>query len=250
MSKTSKAPKNDRQRRIEEARRRQAAQERRRRLIIGAAVLAVLVVVAVIGIVVQSNRSGSAKSTASTRPSGVLANGAIPMGAAVSAGQTAPTLDIYEDFQCPYCGQLEQGSGADLQQLATAGSVQLRYHLLSFIGLDSVRAANAAGCAVDVGAFAPYHAKLYANQPKENTNGYSTDNLLKWGAEVGLTTPAFTDCVRTSRYQGWVKQVQDQSSKDGIVQTPTLLLNGKPVDNAITLQPAQLKAAILAAKGG
>jgi protein-disulfide isomerase len=250
VSKTTRPrPNTDRARRLREAQRRQAAQERRRRFVIGGAVLAVLAVVAVIGIVVQSTRSAST-STAHALPAGVLADGAIPVGSAVAApgGKPPVVVDLYEDFQCPYCGQLEKSSGATLQQLADDGTAQIRYHVLSFIGPDSVRAANATGCATDAGKFAAYHGALYANQPKENSGGYSTDNLLRFGSQVGLTTSEFTDCVRKSRHAGWVAQVQDKSSKDNIVQTPTVFLNGKVLDTNVALQPDQFKAAILAAK--
>jgi hypothetical protein len=48
-------------------------------------------------------------------------------------------------------------------------------------------------------------------------------------------------------YDNWVRQTTDQSSQHGVVQTPTVLVNGRQVDSAVT---AQGLAAVNAADPG
>ena len=81
-------------------------------------------------------------------------------GSCVNPGAPAnvPTLDLYEDFQCPICAEFEQRFGADITSLAEKGQVKLVYHTLSFLDDNlrndsSNRAANAAACAADQDKF-------------------------------------------------------------------------------------------------
>jgi hypothetical protein len=53
---------------------------------------------------------------------------------------------------------------------------------------------------------------------------------------VGLTSPQFQRKVRDGTYDNWVRQVTDQSSQQGVIQTPTVLVNGRQVDTALTAQ--------------
>jgi protein-disulfide isomerase len=110
-----------------------------------------------------------------------------------------PVLDIYEDFQCPICAQFEKLQGDYIESLITAKKATVVYHTLSFLGPESVNAANAAACSADEGKFLQYHRALYANQPQENTGVWSTDVLgilgqaslrasMTWPTKVGSIT--------------------------------------------------------------
>ena len=101
--------------------------------------------------------------------------GGNPAGAGVVAYPGAarpgvPTVDLYEDFQCPVCGQLEERNGRSIFEMAKAGDIKLVVHLMSFLdgNLDndsSKRAANAAFCASDAGRFPEFHAAVFAALP-------------------------------------------------------------------------------------
>ena len=71
--------------------------------------------------------------------------------------------------------------------------------MMSFIGADSVRAANAGAAAADAGKFKPFHDVLFANQPTENTGGYSNDKLIQFGAKAGLTSSDFKNAVNDGK---------------------------------------------------
>jgi protein-disulfide isomerase len=57
-----------------------------------------------------------------------------------------PVIDIYEDFQCPVCAQFEAAQGDYLEGLIADKKATVVYHTLSFLGPESIAAANAAAC--------------------------------------------------------------------------------------------------------
>ena len=75
-----------------------------------------------------------------------------------------PVIDIYEDFQCPVCAQFTQLNGPYIESLIAEKKATVVYHTLSFLGPESVNAANAAACAADDGKFLEYHRLLMMNQ--------------------------------------------------------------------------------------
>lgn len=159
-------------------------------------------------------------------PAGVGGPGqGIAFGAAAGSGK--PVVDLWEDFQCPICGELEKASGEKIRQLADSGQVRLVIHPASFIGEESVRAANAFGCASDAGKALDLHAYLYAHQPPERSGGYTVDDLLAAGKAVGIDSAQYQSCVKGGTYEGWVGQVADAMSKAGVTGTPTVFVNGK-----------------------
>ena len=95
-----------------------------------------------------------------------------------------PVIDIYEDFQCPVCAQFEQLNGDYIESLIADEKATVVYHTLSFLGAESVGAANAAACAADEGKFLQYHEALYANQGAENSGKWDATTLIGLGAKL------------------------------------------------------------------
>ena len=56
-------------------------------------------------------------------------------GVVVTAGSpTAPvTLDVYEDYLCPYCERLENRSGGDIGTALNEGKIKVNYHALNIL---------------------------------------------------------------------------------------------------------------------
>jgi protein-disulfide isomerase len=81
----------------------------------------------------------------------------------------AKVIDIWEDPQCPICKHFEDANGDYIESLVRENKATVRFHVLSFLGDESVRAANASFCAADEGQYLDYHHALYAVQsPLEN----------------------------------------------------------------------------------
>ena len=134
----------------------------------------------------------------------------------------APTLDLYEDFQCPICGQLEKLFGAQIRSLAAAGDVKLVTHTMSFLDDNlhndsSLRAASAAACAADAGRFGPYHDAVYAGQPAKEGQGYTDAQLEGFAKTAGITGSGLHHlaAVRQERAAHGVRQGGPDPEREG-----------------------------------
>ncbi|QGN57129.1 thioredoxin domain-containing protein [Nostocoides sp. HKS02] len=221
-----------------------------------ATVVAVLVIAAVVTAVILSSRGSqqAASTGGSTLPKNVAAMGA---GIVVNPGAPAnvPTMDLYEDFQCPVCGRFEQLYGTDVTQLAAQNKVKLVIHTLSFLDDNlrndsSNRAANAAACAADDGKFLQYHAAVFAGQPAKEGAGYTDAQLASFAQTAGITGSALTawqSCYSAKAHNQYVQSVQTQADKDGVNGTPTIKLNGATVALSTLTAPQSLDDAVKAA---
>jgi protein-disulfide isomerase len=207
--------------------------------------LVIGVVVAVLAIMVVPTVISKTKSVSQEIPSTVSAeNGyAIAFNTELTG---VPVVDIYEDFQCPICQQFEGLNGQYINSLITDKKATVKFHSLSFIGPESVRAANAGACANDEGKFLDLHFALYANQPtSENSGVWTNDGLIEIAKSSGISGSSFSDCVKGAKYQGWVGKVAEAGSKAGVNSTPTVFVNGKEIDrNTEYFSADKFKAAV------
>jgi protein-disulfide isomerase/uncharacterized membrane protein YphA (DoxX/SURF4 family) len=205
-----------------EQRRRDA--DRRVRLFSVASAL-VLIAVTMTGIGIQSARVGH--PAAGPTPQTVTAQD----GATTGKADAPVTVDLYEDLQCPICQQFETSAGPVLKEYVDSGKVKAHYHVVSFLNRASTtqystRSGSALYCAADAGSFQPFHDVLYRNQPAEGSAGLSDAQLVSYGEQVGITGNTFAQCVLGHKYADFVSTISDQASKDGVVGTPTVLVNG------------------------
>ena len=236
-------------RKTAEAKRRLAAlleqrrQQGERRVRIASAASA-LALVALVGIGVGVQAARIPAPTGPT-PAGVSLAGGVTLGKA-----SAPvTLDLYEDPQCPVCAQFESQVGPAISGWIASGTVKVNYHVISFLDSASTtkyssRAANAlyAAAGVSPDAFTRYHQLLYQQQPAEGSAGLTQDELVRLAQQAGAGAAA--DQIRAGTYADYVTRATEQSSKDGVTGTPTVLVNGKAVQQP-TLD--QVTAAVNAA---
>ncbi|MEY5018298.1 MAG: hypothetical protein RJB54_216 [Actinomycetota bacterium] len=158
-------------------------------------------------------------------------------------------IDIWEDFQCPYCKFFETEMNQYLESLVRENQAKVVYHMASFLGQESVRAANAVNCAVSEGRFIEYHRALYEVQAAENSGIFSNKNLIEIGKRLGITNPEFENCVNDLKYADTVSNVAKSMKKNGVEGTPTVFLNGKQWNRTSSeFQLEEFKAAVEAAK--
>ncbi len=224
-------------------------------VVIGAVVAAVLIVGVVVAILIGSSGKTSTGSSGSAEPKGVVAGDA--GGILANAGtvkSNAPTLDLYEDFQCPTCGALEKAMGPTMASMAKAGDIKLVVHTLSFLDDNlkndsSKRSANAVACASDAGRFLEYHAAVFAAQPAQEGAGYTDAQLTAFASEAGITGAALTTwqkCTTSGQHNQYVADTQDAAGRAGVNSTPTVMLNGKNITATLSTPEAlvaQVKAA-------
>jgi protein-disulfide isomerase len=228
----------------------------RRRVITAVAVLLALAAVVVGGVLWQRSRSAPPPATAHqvTTSYPVRMDGSIVVAGADTA---RVTVDAYEDFLCPACGAFEKRDGSKIEQGLTDGTVRVRYHVLNLLDDRSnppgysLEAGAAALCAADAAAFPSYHGSLFANQPREGGRGYTADQLIQLGHDVGIPSGSFDSCVRDGTHKADVSGNLQQAMADPSLRrggsggasyfgTPTVVVNGSVVDlgNAAWLDDA------------
>lgn len=218
-------------------------------MIAGIAVVAVLAI-AVIGYVVfQGNKSGTSTTEPIPQASAdkVISALAVRDGNTVLVGKdTAPvTIDVYEDFLCPICGTFEKTYGSDIKKAVEDGKLKIRYSMLPMLNGKSdppgysTDSANAALCVADDGKFTAFHAALFSKQPEEGEAGYTKDQLIKLGKEVGVTSAAFESCVQNNTYKTQLDELMSKTSNDPVLRdaetgrfrgTPSVAANGQLVN--------------------
>ncbi|MCK7622064.1 DsbA family protein [Streptomyces sp. RS10V-4] len=236
--------------RLQAQRAKERTRSRRvRQAVVGGAVVAALAVAGGIAVWVSSGGgSGSTADHAFALPKQASDGDkpAVPVG---SPGARS-TLTVWEDFRCPACQQFETGFRPVIHELQDSGRLKAEYHLATLIdgntgGSGSLNAANAALCAQDAGKFREYHDVLYAHQPPEQQDRFADKAyLIQLAGKVpGLVTDAFTACVRSGRYDGFVRKSNAAFAAGGFRGTPTVLLNGKDLAQVKggQLTPADLK---------
>ena len=168
-------------------------------------------------------------------------------GSAISFDNgAATTIDVWEDSQCPVCKLFEDANGAYIESLIREKKANVRYHVLSFLGDESVRAANASFCAADEGQYLDFQKAIYAVQSTvENSGFWSNETLVEMGKKIGITSTKFEDCVTKGSKVDLVQANSESMSKYGVQGTPTVFINGKQwerTQNAFVLD--EFKAAV------
>jgi protein-disulfide isomerase len=202
------------------------------------AIVAVVVIAAiVVGVVVtMNNRASEAAGPAANYP-------VARTGAVITAGQAAApvTVDIYEDYLCPYCERLESAYKDQITTALNAGQIKVNYHAISILDRASspagysTRAANAAICAADAGIFPAYHAQLYADQPSEGSAGFSIQELTDKGTALGANAQ-FAQCVTAQANTGLIESATNTAAATPALQsngnfgTPTVAIGGQKID--------------------
>jgi peptidylprolyl isomerase len=189
---------------------------------------------------VASEASSSFSRSPSSKPIAPLASSVkLPLG--LSAPDYAfefnssaqERLDIWEDFQCLNCGKFEAANFPFIQEQILGKNLNVVFHPLSFIGVESQRLANAALCAADQNKFLEIHKLFFQNQAKtENSGIWTTSYILRKSATLALTSPSFVSCVNKATYSGALTRINGSIKANSITGTPTVLLNGKQLNRA------------------
>ena len=190
-----------------------------------ALLVAVAIVVAAL-LVVLSQLGGAGGGSA--KDVGEFYSG-IPQDGTTLGEKDAPvTLYLYEDFQCPYCGQFDREMFPDLvDDYVRDGQVKVVAETMAFLGSDSITAARAALAAGEQNRYWPYHTLLFENQGEENS-GYVTNDFLRGLAEQtpGLDVPKWEDQRAGDSFVKELEAVQAKAQASGVNSTPTLIFEG------------------------
>ena len=203
----------------------------------------------------------------STRPKGLAA--ASPVDTTLPPvqsegyvlGSANAPLEVIEfgDFECPQCGRFATLTEPDVRsRLINTGTIRLRYidYPLPMHG-NTWNASRAAACADEQGKFWEMHDAIFANQ--DRWNGEATRNpdkvLKQIGAQIGLKTDAFDQCIDTKKTQAKVQAHHEIATKRQVNATPTFVIGDQQiaaympydqfksmVDSALAKQGSPVKA--------
>ena len=147
------------------------------------------------------------------------------------------TIQLYEDFQCPACGQFARETLPEVvERHVEPGDAKLVSETLVFIGPDSVPPARAAFAAGQQDRYWQYAALLFENQGAENS-GYITDEFLTDMARQteGLDVNEWNE-ARQGSFEKELQSAQQRAQEDGVNSTPSLVVSGP--DGQVTLRGA------------
>lgn len=205
-----------------EMRAAQQKRERARRLLTIGGVVLVMVAI-VVGAVVISKLSDDPATA-----------GDAEYGVAIGPEDAPHEIVIYEDFLCPFCGELERQSAERLQELADDGKVRVEYRpfeLLSQFGDYSKEATNAFAVVLEEEGSEvakAFHDLLFENQPAEDSAEFpSADELVALAVEAGADEDAVRGGIEGLDQQDWVDEATAAAKKAGVSGTPTVVLDGE-----------------------
>ncbi|WP_199442551.1 DsbA family protein [Umezawaea beigongshangensis] len=220
----------------------------RTKVLIGVVAVVVLAAAVIGGVVLSKNSGGEPTLTPVAGKTVTTAPSTRDGGVVVVGEESAEvTVDVYEDFLCPFCGEFERTYGDQIKEQLDAGTVRVRYHTLPMLNSYSspegysTDSANAALCAADEGKFPAYHESLYAQQPEEGDAGYTKQELIKLGTDLGITGDAFASCVNGDEHVAEAQQELadakstphlqvDRNGQKGFRGTPSISVGDRVLD--------------------
>jgi protein-disulfide isomerase len=230
-----------------DAERAEAARLARRRRAWQLGAVAGLALIAVVAAVAISSSAGDPEPSA-PRESSLFAG--IPERNGVLGDPDAPvTVTEFVDLQCPACAAASSQSVPTLiNDYVRTGKVKLQARTLSFLGPDSVRAAQVAAGAERQGRLWPFLEAFYSAQGTENS-GYVTDDFLRDVARAaGVDADAALAQADSAFAQRRLERADADAARLGIDGTPTLTVargDGAPrVLSVDALDPASVAAAL------
>jgi len=204
--------------------REQQAKERRRNILIVVAVVVVMIAVIGGGFLINAARDSSKDIDAAPA-------GSTDHGVAIGDPEAPHQVVIYEDFLCPYCGQLERASSDELDRLADEGKVYVDYRPFQLLPYDYSReSANAFAVVLDAAGpevAKEFHDSLFADQPSEAGPFPDADWFVDKAVEAGAEEDAVRPGIENLEMGDWVTEATDAASAAGVDSTPVVLLDGE-----------------------
>lgn len=178
-----------------------------------------------------------------------LPGGADPTGAVLIGDPNASNVvEVYVDYQCPYCQRWEQEIGAPLiaKAIQPGSDLLVKQYNLAFLGEvnseltpagASARAANAAACVLDAdGAevFVAFSSAVFGvAEPTEPPGQFPTEQLVSLAQESGAS-PTATACIQDEVFVPFAAATTKGGFVRGVGGTPTVVVNGQTVANPFT----------------
>jgi len=157
-------------------------------------------------------------------------------------------VEVYLDYQCPYCQRWESEVGSALTEraLQPGSDLLVKHYVLAFLGetsptLDppgaSARAASAALCVIEgegPEAFVRFSEEVYASaDSSEPASQFATDVMSSLAASLGVSDGTL-ECIDQERHVTFVALGTQTGFGRGVQGTPTVVVNGRTVESSFS----------------
>lgn len=210
---------------------KQAEQKKRKWIYVGIGIIAIIIFS---GLILWFRQIRIAQEEANFQSPDILLKPTSTDGNTWGPANAPVVIQEFSDFQCPFCGQFTLGTGQQIiEKYGETDQVRFEFNHYAFLGPESIRAAEAAECANEQGAFWDYHDALFLNQNGENQGAFTDRSLKSYAALIGLDEQAFNSCLDSGRYQENVEASFARGAELGVQSTPSFIINGELVAGAL-----------------
>ncbi|RJS45125.1 DsbA family protein [Nocardioides cavernaquae] len=151
---------------------------------------------------------------------------------AIGPKDAAHTVVIYEDFLCPFCGELERHTSKDLAALAAEGKVRVEYRPFQLLGIDySKQSAAVFGVVLTTSGAEvakEFHDLLFESQPEESGPYPGDEELIALAVKAGADEAEVSEALDRGVGTEWVEAASNAADNAGVNSTPTVLIDGEP----------------------
>ena len=145
------------------------------------------------------------------------------------------TVQAWEDFRCPACAAFNQRVKPGLvENYIATGRVKLEFRHLPLQQHEpgASLAAQAAECAADQGSFWSYHDRVFQATPS-GQSAFIMERLIDYAIELNLDEDSFASCLTNQTHLVAVSESSLAARSAGLNSTPTVLVDGIPVNNPL-----------------
>lgn len=209
------------------------------------ALVAILVIaVVIVGYIVYSSQGARTEHVADREFEQVeltaeQEDGAIVLRSANATAQT-PEVELYEDFSCPYCGQLAEATDDEMRDAVEDGELVVHIRPLHFQDRENIDGHSHAALAASLAALDAGDTDLYWNfrsllmeDQQTIANQWNNEDLANAAAEMGASEEVVgainnRDYLDQADALG-IENAEKLQSETGSVSSPRILQGGQDI---------------------
>ncbi len=212
--------------RRERSKRRKQKQKQQMMLAVGGVVVAIALAIAVIFIVqdqaevdVCDASDEDCYATYAGLEQGLTSEG-IPY---IGNPNSQVVVAEFSDFTCPHCADFHPQIQQVVEDYVRSGQIRLEYRPMAFVAQPYAdRAANAALCVAEQGAFWQFHDEIFELHKAEGVNSFDNGLFEDMVEEMGLDKDEYKECLNSNRPRVGRANTQDLYRQLELGGTPSI----------------------------
>lgn len=155
-------------------------------------------------------------------------------GEALGAADAPVVIELYSDFQCPFCAKLVKELLAPLtNEFVNPGDLRIEAKDIRIVdrgsSTESIDMAVGAACAADQDRYWQFHDLVFWNQGRENRGDHDAAFIARVADAAGVDRAAWDACIADETRATEIRNQTAAALAAGINSTPTLRINGTVV---------------------